>query len=182
MLRKANGTIDISSALTALKAALFFDGVVMFASSIRNRVKIPGGLSGIVGGVSDLAHTSRCVRCRAAAMPTSSGHCERKIAVRSRCAVPACRLATGGLAALNSCRCFRSTAHGPARQLRATCVPRKINRGLVPMEWAGLNPIGMLSARRDSERAMAREGDVLRDCWTTAHFAGSAIGAHPVAS
>jgi hypothetical protein len=34
MLRKANGTIDISSALTALKAALFFDGVVIFVSSI----------------------------------------------------------------------------------------------------------------------------------------------------
>jgi hypothetical protein len=102
VLRKANGTIDISSALTALKAALFFDGVVMFRILHWDRVKIPGGLSGILGAVSDLAHTSCCVRCRAAAMSTSSpmtaashGHLAegKPASVRSRCAAHGCAIA-----------------------------------------------------------------------------------------
>ena len=58
MLRKGNGIIDISSALTASKAASRVAGAVMFVSPWEPRVVAEVGLAGILNAVSDLAHTS----------------------------------------------------------------------------------------------------------------------------
>jgi hypothetical protein len=57
VLRKTNGTIDISSALTASMAEVRFDGFFMFVSSSGTLEVAEVDVAGILGAERDLAHT-----------------------------------------------------------------------------------------------------------------------------